>query len=83
MCTNLGFALAATPGRLTDAIAQFEAAVRLAPDDPGTHVDLGLALAQIPERREEAAAEYEEALRLNPDLEFAREKLIQLRSAQP
>jgi tetratricopeptide (TPR) repeat protein len=69
---NLGNVLLKTPGRLDDAIAQFEEALRLKPDLYGAHVDLGNALSGVPGRLDDAIAQYEEALRLEPDLYGAR-----------
>jgi Flp pilus assembly protein TadD len=43
---NLGFVLAQLPGRLNDAIAQFENALRLSPDDPTARQALDAALQQ-------------------------------------
>jgi tetratricopeptide (TPR) repeat protein len=62
----LGNALAETPGRLADAIAEYKAALRIEPDHPKAHINLGDALAQTG-RMAEAIAEYEAALRLRPD----------------
>jgi len=41
---NLGEALAQIPGRLQDAVAQFEAAIQLRPDYEAAHFNLGVAL---------------------------------------
>jgi protein O-mannosyl-transferase len=65
---NLGTVLLNTPGRLDDAIAQYEEALRLKPDLYGVHIDLGNALLRVPGRLDDAIAQYEEALRLKPDL---------------
>jgi len=62
---NLGNALAQTPGRLPDAIAEYEEAVRIKPDLVEAHANLGNALSQIPGRLPEAIAECEAALRLD------------------
>ena len=62
---NLGNVFLDMPGRLPDAVAQFEAAVRFHPDSALAHYNLGNALntaGRIPE----AIAQYEEALRLDP-----------------
>ncbi len=55
------------PGRLNDAIAQYEEALRLQPDSAEAHINLGNAWAQVPGRLKDAIAQYEEALRLQPD----------------
>ena len=63
--SNLGVILMST-GREVEAAAEFEAAVRLTPDDPDYRVNLGLALAQLPGRLPDAIAEYQTALRSDP-----------------
>ncbi len=63
---NLGLALQQA-GKIEEAIAHFEQALRLTPDDSEVHSNLGNALmaaGRIPE----AIAHYEQALRINPDL---------------
>jgi tetratricopeptide (TPR) repeat protein len=62
---NLGIALA-DAGRTSEAIAQYDEALRLKPDDAEVHNNLGNALADAG-RTSEAIAQYEEALRLKPD----------------
>jgi tetratricopeptide (TPR) repeat protein len=64
---NLGLALEKMPGRLNDAIAQYEEALRLKPDIAGAHSNLGNAL-EVEGRTADAIAQYEEALRLKPDI---------------
>lgn len=64
---NLGTILMLKPGGIPEALAEFEAAVRLMPDSPDYHVNLGLALAQTPGRLPDAIAEYQTALRIDPD----------------
>jgi tetratricopeptide (TPR) repeat protein len=63
---NLGNAWSETPGRVKEAIAQYEAALRLQPDYAQAHNNLGVALAKVPGRLAEAIAQYEAALRLQP-----------------
>jgi tetratricopeptide (TPR) repeat protein len=58
------------PGRLPDAIAQYEQALCLRPDDAETHNNLGVAFSQMRGRLKDAIAQFEETLRLKPD--FAR-----------
>jgi tetratricopeptide (TPR) repeat protein len=61
---HLGNALAKT-GRTSEAIAQFEAALRLKPDYVEAYNNLGSVLASTG-RTSEAVAQFEEALRLTP-----------------
>lgn len=72
---NLAIALAKVPGRLSEAIAHGEEAVRLRPDFPEAHYNLACALAEIPGRRPEAIAHYEMALRQRADLPEAHNNL--------
>jgi tetratricopeptide (TPR) repeat protein len=71
--SNLGNVLAGS-GRTTEAISQYEAALRLVPDSPGIHYDLGDALVHSG-RLPEGVAQYREALRLKPDDGMARTRL--------
>ena len=64
--TPLGNALAGTPGRLPEAIAEYQAALRINPGRAEPHNDLGNALAAIPDRLPDAIAEYQAALRIQP-----------------
>jgi tetratricopeptide (TPR) repeat protein len=73
--TNLGAILSRMPGRLNDAIAQYEAALRLQPDYAEAHNNLGLAWSHLPGRLNDAIAQYQEALRLKPDLAEAHNNL--------
>lgn len=63
---NLASVLLDLPGRLPDAIREFEAALKLAPEDPAIHNNLGLALLRAG-RRAEAIAHLRESVRLAPD----------------
>ena len=62
---NLGLALHG-PGRTAEAIAQFQEALHLTPNDPEVHFNLGLALGEAG-RNAEALGQFEAALRLAPD----------------
>ncbi len=72
---NLGKVLAQSPGGLPDAIAEFQAALRINPDFAAAHFNLGFALANSSGRWPEAIAEYEAALRINPDFAAAHNNL--------
>jgi tetratricopeptide (TPR) repeat protein len=80
---NLGVAWSKMPGRLNDAIAQYEAALRLQPDYAEAHNNLGLAWAQMPGRLNDAIAQYEAALRLKPDSAEAHNNLGNAWSKMP
>jgi tetratricopeptide (TPR) repeat protein len=69
------------PGRLPDAIAEYQAALRIEPDFAEAHVNLANTLAQTPGRLSEAIAEYEAALRIRPDPQV-RQMVDQLRARQ-
>ena len=56
------------PGRLPDAIAQYEAALRINPDLAEAHSNLGNILFQPPGRLPDAIAHFEAALRIDPNL---------------
>ncbi len=53
-------------GDVPEALAHYEAAVRILPDDARAHNDLGYVLAQLPGRMPDAIAEYQTALRIRP-----------------
>ena len=65
---NLGYELAKIPGRLSDAIAEDEVALRLQPDYAEAHSALANAWEQLPGRLNDAIAEDEAFVRLRPDL---------------
>jgi tetratricopeptide (TPR) repeat protein len=73
--TNLGNALLETPGRLLDAITEYEVALRIKPDEAEGHNNLGNALAEIPGRLPEAISEYQAALRIDPNYTAAHNNL--------
>jgi tetratricopeptide (TPR) repeat protein len=64
---NLGNALFKIPGRLPDAMAQYEAALGINPDFAEAHDDFGNALLKMPGHLPDAIAQFETALRLDPD----------------
>jgi len=76
--------LAEMPGRLPDAIAEYQAALRIRPDYAEAHVNLGNSLSRIPGRQPEAIAEYRAALRINPDYaDLVGERIRVLRASRP
>jgi tetratricopeptide (TPR) repeat protein len=72
---NLGIELERLPYGLPEAIAEYQAALRIEPDFAEAHVNLGNALAQTPGRLPEAIAEYQAALRIRPDYADAHDAL--------
>jgi tetratricopeptide (TPR) repeat protein len=64
---SLGFALSSIPGKLPQAILEYEAALRIHPNYSDAHNDLGVALVGVPGRLSEAIQHFEEALRIRPD----------------
>jgi len=72
---NLGMVLAARPGGMPAAIAEYETAIRLDPDDAEAHVNLGAAWVWQPGRLDDAIAQYQTALRLQPDYPDAHNNL--------
>jgi len=72
---NLGIVLEQIPGRRPEAIAEFQAALRIRPDYAEAHYNLGTQLAQIPGRQPEAIAEFQTALRLRPNYAEAHNNL--------
>jgi tetratricopeptide (TPR) repeat protein len=65
---NLATVLAQMPGELPNAIAEFEAALRIRPEYPEAHYNLGNAFALMPGRMPDAIVEYQAALQTKPDL---------------
>jgi tetratricopeptide (TPR) repeat protein len=63
---------------MTEAIAHYDEALRLDPDDALTHRNRAIALAQE-SRLEEALDEDQAALRFDPDFEGARQALTLLK----
>ncbi len=70
----LGDAWSKIPGRLDDAIARYEEALRLNPDLTEAHNNLGKAFNDEGRTRE-AIAQYEEVLRLKPGIAVAHNNL--------
>jgi tetratricopeptide (TPR) repeat protein len=69
MRLNYGNALSQVPGRMPEAIAQYEAAVKINPELPEAQYVLGLALLKIPGRTPGAIRHLETGLRFKPDPE--------------
>jgi tetratricopeptide (TPR) repeat protein len=80
---DLGLLLAQLPGRGSEAIGQYEQALRLRPDLAELHFNLAVELAKNPGRRTEAIAHYEEAARLKPDWAEAHNNLANQLSGFP
>jgi tetratricopeptide (TPR) repeat protein len=78
---NLGLALEGLPYQLPEAIAEYQAAVRIEPEFAEAHNNLGNALAQTPGRLPEAIAEYQAALRIRPDLAAVHHNLAKAHDA--
>jgi tetratricopeptide (TPR) repeat protein len=64
---NLGSALAKLPGRLPDAVVEYQVSLRIEPDYSDAHFNLANALSRLPGRLPDAIAEYQAALRIEPD----------------
>ena len=71
---NLGNALLEIPGRMPDAIAEYQNAVRIYPNYAEAHNNLGAILLQSG-RTTEAVAEYRAAVSLDPDYPDAHSNL--------
>jgi len=64
---NLGSVLEERPGRLPDAIAEYQTALRILPNGAQEHYHLGTALMKVPGRAQDAIAEFQTALRIYPN----------------
>jgi len=80
---SLGQVFGQMPGRLLDAVAHYEEALRLDPAYAEAHNNLANALAQIPGRLPDAIAHGEEALRLYPAYAEAHNNLANLLAQIP
>ena len=78
----LGVLLSDLPGRLGEAVSEFEEAARLKPDSATVQFCLGVGLARRG-MREEAARHLREALSIRPDFIEARNALGHLISPNP
>ncbi len=68
-------------GKLSDAIGQYEQALRIKPDLPQAHYGLAIALEQAG-RIDEAIAHYVQTLRFNPNYAPAQNALARLHARQ-
>ena len=68
--------------RVPEAIAHYEASLRLKPENPSAHNNLGLALARLG-RMQEAVAQFATAVQLAPDYREARENLARAQAELP
>jgi tetratricopeptide (TPR) repeat protein len=80
---NLGNYLMKVPGRSSEAIGHFDAALQINPDLPETHNNLGSALARIPGRMPEAVSHFRAAVRIRPDFAEAHMNLANALSQMP
>jgi len=64
---NFGAELDRQPGRMADALDQYEAALQIEPDYAEANYNLAVELARTPGRSREAVAHYEKALQIDPD----------------
>jgi tetratricopeptide (TPR) repeat protein len=72
---NLGRVFLETPGRLPDAVAEYEVALRIEPDYALAHYSLATALLKVPGRLDSAIDHYRAALRSEPDYPQAHNNL--------
>ena len=68
---NAAMALAKSPGKEREAIAELEAAIRLNPNYAEAHNNLGVILAADPAKTTEAIQQFQTALKINPNYEEA------------
>jgi tetratricopeptide (TPR) repeat protein len=68
-------------GKVSDAIAHYEEALRIKPDLAGVHYNLGNALAQAG-RIPEAIEHFRQALLIKPDFTPAQDALARLQAGQ-
>ncbi len=71
---NLGIVFA-EENRLPEAVAEFDASLRIKPDHTKAHMNLGNVLRQIPGHMPDAIVEYQTALQLQPSLVAAHKNL--------
>jgi protein O-mannosyl-transferase len=81
--TYLGVALSKSPAHLPEAIAEYEAGIRIAPEVSEAHNYLANALARTPGRESEAIDEFQVALRLNSKIADAHSNLATMLAKIP
>ena len=79
---NLGLILFARR-RMPEAVAEYQAALRIKPDYTEAHFNLGAALAQMPGRLPDSIAQFEAALHDRPDLAEVHANLANALSLMP
>jgi tetratricopeptide (TPR) repeat protein len=67
---GLALALSKIPGRVPEAISQYEAILRMSPDDHATHYNLGLLFERLG-RLDEAIAQLDASQRIHADADVA------------
>jgi tetratricopeptide (TPR) repeat protein len=70
------------PGKLVDAISEYQTALRFNPAFAEAYFNLGGALSQMPGHLPQAIAAYEASLKVRPDLELARRGIENVASRQ-
>jgi tetratricopeptide (TPR) repeat protein len=80
---NLGADLAKSPDHVAEALAHYEAALRIRPDYAEAHNNLAILLAKLPDRHAEALTHYEQALHFQPDFSEAHDNLANLLATIP
>lgn len=68
-------------GKIAEAMAHLEQALRIKPDYAEAQYNLGVALEEAG-RQQEATDHYEQALRIKPDFTQARDALTRLQAGQ-
>jgi tetratricopeptide (TPR) repeat protein len=80
---NLGVALAWLPGRESEAVSEYEEALRLDPRNAEAHNGLGLVMARTFGRFQDAETQFRKALRSKPDYVEAHDNLGMALAAMP